>query len=127
MVAEPVVAPAGRGGQYQVWLVLPPRPDGPSRVSIGVCGSAPASTLKSRGADILGIVQLDAYLVVDGRLVHDEGVCLRDLAGPGSRAVLRLRLRGGVNGDDGTNGAGGGQPSQLPLPLVPAATPTSSR
>ena len=126
MVAEPVVAPAGRGGHFQLTLDLPPRPDGPSRVSIGVQGNAPASTLRSRGADILGVVRLDAYLVIDGRMVHDESACLRELAGPGSKAVLRLRLRGGVNGSDGTDGAGSGQPSQLPLPLVPAAATSAA-
>ena len=50
----------------QLRLRLPPRAGIPAEVSIRVRGGAPVGVLRSRGADILGLAHLDAYLLVDG-------------------------------------------------------------
>ena len=50
-----------------------------------------------RGAEVLGVRELDAYTVIDGQTA-DADAPLHAVASPGSVATLRVRLRGGVNG-----------------------------
>ena len=79
-----------------------------------------------RGAcHILGIVSLDAYFTVDGKYVADEDKPIQQVAQQNSCLAVCPRLRGGAPGD-GTEGQGGGQPSQLPITLSPPAQPRLS-
>ena len=115
----PSTGPALRDGRLGLWLELPLE-GGPRAVAIRMRRSAPLSLAQARALDRLGVAHLDAYLRVDGRPAPDEAVEVGSVAGEGSRITLVPRLRGGVTGGDVGDAAGAGQPSQLPLTVLPA-------
>ena len=106
----------GASPRLQLWLDLPARGDGPSRVCLRVDGGSSVAALRERAAAILGAPSLDAYLSIDGRRINNEEVPVSGVAVSGSRVTVHPRLRGGMMGAGSS--ADGGLPPSLPAPPV---------